>query len=178
MIDTIYYDMINKGYCKINDPDVFLFLKDIDGWEWKNWKDQGLQIIKRTTEIQDAIDATHKLLAEKYVKYLDSNYEFGDDCEIVNGMDDATLSWHNDNIEGYNLCILLYLDTLDKDVGGDVNFRDITTKQLTGGFFPTQYDVSFMNHGPGFEHMVNPLKMNLHRRVALFNYKISQAITG
>ena len=170
--------MFDNGYCKLHDPDVFVYLKDIDGWEWINHKDQGLRLIKRTSEIQQAIDNTQKLLAEKYVKHLDPNYQLGNDCEIVNGMDDATLSWHNDNLEGYNLAILLYLDTLDTDTGGAVQFRDIDTHVVTGSFYPSQYDISFMNHNKKFEHVVTPLKMDLPRRVATFNYVISEGITG
>lgn len=177
-IRVIYENMFNNGYHKLNDPDVFRYLKDIDAWEWKNRKDQGLQLVKRNPEIEEAIDKTQQLLGEKYVKHLDPNYQLGDDCEIVNGMDDATLSWHNDNIEGYNLCILLYCDSMDQDIGGDISFRDRVTKEVTGQFYPQQYDVSFMNHCLRFEHIVNPLKLNLPRRVALFNYKISEVITG
>lgn len=170
--------MFDNGYYKLSDPDVFVYLKDIDGWEWLNRKDQGLRLIKRTAEIQQTIDNTQKLLAEKYVKHLDPNYQLGNDCEIVNGMDDATLSWHNDNLEGYNLAILLYLDTLDSDTGGAVQFRNIDTQVVTGSFYPSQYDVSFMNHNKKFEHVVTQLKMDLPRRVATFNYIISESITG
>jgi len=178
MIDTIQKNMFDNGYCKFSDPDVFIHLKDIDSWEWLNRKDQGLQLIKRSVEVQLAMDLTQQLLAEKYVKHLDANYQLGSDCEIVNGMDDATLSWHNDNMEGYNLAILLYLDTLDSDTGGAVFFRNIETQVVTGGFYPSHYDVSFMNHNTKFEHIVNSLKMDLPRRVATFNYIISKNITG
>jgi hypothetical protein len=177
-VESIHEEIFNNGYCKINDPTVFKYLEDLDTWEWINWKDQGLQLIKRNSVIETAITKTQELLADLYVKHLDNHYTLGGECEIVNGMDDATLSWHNDNIEGYNLCILLYCDSLDEDTGGDVAFRNITTKELTGGFFPKKYDISFMNHGPRFEHVVNPLRMDLPRRVALFNFNISPVVTG
>ena len=177
-IQSIHDNMFEHGFCKISDPDVFVYLNDIDSWEWKNWKGQGLQLVQRTPEIEAAITKTQLLLADKYVKHLDENYRLGGDCEIVNGMDDATLSWHNDNVEGYNLCILLYCDSMDEDIGGDISFRDIDTKEVTGHFYPQQYDVSFMNHCKRFQHIVAPLKLDMPRRVALFNYHISEILTG
>ena len=177
-MQTIYDSFFNNGFCKINDPEVFVHLLDIESWEWRNWKDQGLQLIKRNDKIQQAIDDTQILLGEKYVKHLDPDYILGSDCEIVNGMDDATLSWHNDNIEGFNLCILLYWDDMDEDIGGMTKFREIQTKEITGEFYPKRYDVSFMNHCKRFEHIVTPMKMSIHRRVALFNYNINEILVG
>ncbi len=177
-MQTIYNEFFNNGFCVVNDPEVFKHLIEIESWEWKNWKDQGLQLIKRTPEIEQAINKTQILLAEKYVSQIDENYILGGDCEIVNGMDDATLSWHNDNIEGFNLCILLYWDSMDVDTGGMTRFRDISSKEITGEFFPQKYDVSFMNHCLRFEHIVTPMKLPVDRRVALFNYKINEVFVG
>jgi hypothetical protein len=178
LITDIHNEFFNNGFCKFNDPEVFKFLHDIDSWEWKNWKDQGLQLIKRNHTIESAIIQTQKYIGEKYICKLDENYVLGDECEIVNGMDDATLTWHNDNIEGYNLCVLLYFDSMDEDIGGMTRFRDINTKKLTGEFYPQQYDVSFMNHCLRFQHVVTPLILDMPRRVALFNYKINEILTG
>lgn len=167
-----------NGFYKVNDKEVFKYLKDFESWEWKNLKEQGLRLVKRNVLVENDIRNTQILLAEKYVKHIDPNFQYGDDCEIVNGMDEATLSWHNDNIEGYNLSILLYLDDMDEDIGGDISFRDIKTKEYIDGFYPKRYDVSFMNHNLNFEHIVNPLKLDVPRRVALFNYKINKDISG
>jgi hypothetical protein len=175
-INEIYKNIINNGYFKTNDPEVFKFLNSIDGWPWNNLKDQGLQMINRNAEVDEAINSTQLLIAEKYVKHLDSNYKFGNECDIVNGMDDATLSWHNDSQEGYNLSVLLYFDTMDSDLGGELSFRHIDSKSVTGSFYPKKYDIAFMNHGKRFEHIVSELKMPLHRRVATFNYHLSTAL--
>lgn len=177
-IQTIHNKFFDDGFCVVNDPEVFKHLEEIETWEWKNWKDQGLQLVKRTPEIEQAIRSTQIILAEKYVQHLDPMYQLGGDCEIVNGMDDATLSWHNDNIEGYNLCILLYWDSMDDDIGGMTRFRDRCSKEVTGEFYPQKYDVSFMNHCLRFEHVVTPLKLPMNRRVALFNYNINKVLVG
>lgn len=177
-IQKAYNQFFNTGFYKFNDPLAFQYLQDIESYEWKNLKGQGLQLVKRTPEIEEIIIKTQQLLADIYVRHLDENYTLGNDCEIVNGMDDATLSWHNDNIEGYNLCILLYLDTMDSDIGGMTRFRDIQTKDLTGEFYPQKFDVSFMNHCSRFQHIVTPMKLAMDRRVALFNFNIKQILTG
>lgn len=177
-IQVMHDNFFNNGFHLINDPEVFVYLDDIDGWEWANWKGQGLQLIKRNNQIEKAILDTQILLAEKYVKNLDPNYSLGKECEIVNGMDDATLSWHNDNIEGYNLCILLYFDTMDTEIGGKIRFRSIDSKEVTGEFFPKKYDVAFLNHCSRFEHVVTPMFMPLDRRVASFNFNIDKALVG
>ena len=166
--------LTRNGFFKVSDPDVFKYLNDIESWEWKNL--QGLRLIKRNANIEEALVLTQRLIGDKYVSKIDPEYKLGGDCEIVNGMDDATLSWHNDNIEGYNLSALLYWDSMDEDIGGMIKFRDISTKELTGQFFPQKYDVSFMNHGSGFEHIVTPLKLSMNRRVVTFNYNINDAI--
>lgn len=177
-MQKIHDDLFNKGFHKLNDPELFKYLTEIDSWEWNNWKNQGLQLIKRNSIIEESINKTQKLIADKYIKLLDESYRFGDECEIVNGMDDATLSWHNDNIEGYNLCVLLYMDSMDEDIGGMTRFRDIHSKEITGEFYPQKYDVSFMNHGVRFEHIVTPMKLPIDRRVALFNYNINKVLIG
>jgi hypothetical protein len=175
-MQKLHDDLFNKGFHKLNDPELFKYLTEIDSWEWNNLKTEGLQLVKRNSFIEEAIDKTHKLIADKYIKLLDTSYKFGDECDIVNGMDDATLSWHNDNIEGYNLCVLLYIDSMDEDIGGMTRFRDIQSKEITGEFYPQKYDVSFMNHGSQFEHIVTPMKLPIDRRVALFNYNISRSL--
>ena len=178
-MNNILVEMYVNGFCKINVPSLFKYLNEIESLEWLNWKDQGfLQLVKRTPAIEKAIDDTKKLIGEKYIKKLDPLFKYGGDCEIVNGMDEATLSWHNDLIEGYNVCVLLYFDSMDRDIGGDTLFRHIESKESTGSFYPKKYDVSFMNHCSRFEHKVNPMKIPIDRRVALFNYNINENLVG
>jgi hypothetical protein len=176
MKDKLFEDFLTKGCARINDLSVFSEI-DFESLRWKNSGMVGLPIIERDEQIQQAINITQKILGEKYVKILDDNYTIGEMCEIVNGMDDATLSWHNDLIEGYNVCILLYFDSMDDDIGGDISFRDSATKEITESFYPQYGDVLIMNHSNRFDHVVSPLKIPLHRRVASFNYYINPAIT-
>jgi hypothetical protein len=174
--DNMLDDFLFKGFVRLNDPLMFTEI-DFECLRWKNSGMVGLPIAERDNETNDAISRTQKMLGEKYVKLFDENYKCGDMCEIVNGMDEATLSWHNDLVEGYNLCILLYFDTMDSDIGGDISFRESITKEQTGNFYPNHGDVLIMNHSERFEHVVAPLKMPLHRRVASFNYNINDILT-
>lgn len=177
-VQKFYSDFFNNGFYKINDPQSFRFFPDIEICSWNNLKEQGLQLIKRDIYIEQAIKLTQKYIGENYIKMLDADYQLGEDCEIVNGMDGPTLVWHNDAIEGYNLCVLLYFDTVDEDIGGKLSFREITTKSITGEFYPQKYDVAFLNHCHRFEHKVEDLKLPLPRRVASFNFHVNKLITG
>lgn len=170
----LHTNLFLHGYHKVTDPDMFFYIMDMDSYEWLNWKDQQqLQLVKRTPIIEQAMHHTHELVAANYIQPLDQYFEYGDDNEIVNGMDDATLSWHNDEIEGYQLAVLLYWDDTDKDTGGNIEFRDMHTKEHTGGFYPKKFDVCIINHGPRFEHIVKPMLMPVDRRVAMFNFKVN-----
>lgn len=174
--DSLFEDFINKGCVKINDPSMFSEI-DFESLIWKNSGMIGLPIVERNEHIEIAISKTQKKLGEKYVKLLDEEYKVGELCEIVNGMDQPTLVWHNDLVEGYNLCILLYFDSMDEDIGGAISFRDSITKEITESFYPKYGDILIMNHSKRFEHIVSPLIIPLHRRVASFNYYINSAIT-
>lgn len=170
--DKIYQDLIMKGHCVFEDINMFRYLYNMDSYEWNHWKDEHvLQLVKRNPEIEQTIQMTQELIGETYIKSLDPNYTLGGDCEIVNGMDNGTLTWHNDEVEGYQFAVLLYWDDLDEDTGGNIEFRHMQSKESAGGFYPKKYYVSIMQHGPNFQHIVHPLKIPLDRRVALFNYK-------
>jgi hypothetical protein len=171
-MDSMLNNFYNNGFVVVNDPEIFTDFQDIDSWEWINKKHQSLQRIKPSSEIDYIMMITQNIIGEKYVKQFNNNYTLGGDLDLVNGMDAATLSWHNDNQEGYNLCALLYFDSVDEEIGGMTRFRDIQTKQITGEFYPKKYDISLMNHSIHFEHIVTPMILPLDRRVALFNFNI------
>ena len=177
MKHKLFEEFLTKGCVRINDPSVFSEI-DFETLRWKNSGMVGLPIVERDEQVQTAINTTQKILGEKYVKILDENYNVGQLCEIVNGMDQPTLVWHNDLVEGYNVCILLYFDSMDEDIGGSISFRDSTTKEITESFYPQYGDVLIMNHSKRFEHIVSELKIPLHRRVASFNYYINPVITA
>ena len=173
--DEMFEQFITKGFVRLNDPTMFSEI-DFEDLRWKNSGMVGLPIVERDDLVQRGIDTTQRLLGAKYVSIFDENYKLGDLCEIVNGMDEATLSWHNDLVEGYNLCILLYFDTMDEDIGGAISFR-YTNSDHIETFYPKHGDVLIMNHSKRFEHVVSPLNIPLHRRVASFNYIIDWDIT-
>ena len=168
----------NKGFFRINDSKPFDLFPDIETCSWKNLKNQGLQIIFRDNDVESGIKNVHNFLGDNYIRLLDPNFRYGDYCEIVNGMDDATLVWHNDACEGYNLCVLLYFDTLDADIGGKISFREIMSKEKTGDFYPQKFDIAFLNHSTRFEHIVEDMKLPLPRRVASFNFHVNEILTG
>lgn len=176
-IDSIQQDLFTKGYHIFNDQSLFEYLKDMESYRWLNWKEkEALHLVERDDEMNSIIDNTQRLIGEKYIKLLDPDYQLGGDCEIVNGLDSATLTWHNDEVEGYQLAVLLYWDNLDEDTGGNIEFRYKDTKVITGSFYSKKYQCIMINHGPKFEHIVRPLKLPVNRRMALFNYKSDQVM--
>lgn len=175
----ILQESYTRGYAKITDKEMFQHLEGIDGWEWHKWKVQDeLQLISRTPEIDEAINKTQQLIADRYISLGDPDYKLGDDCVIVNGMDTATLSWHNDEVEGYNVAVLLYFDDMDADTGGKVSFRHRYSNMPIGSIYPKKYNILFLNHTSRFEHKVDPMKIPVDRRVAMFNYNVNKRLTG
>jgi hypothetical protein len=169
-------DFLTKGYIILNDKNCFEFI-DINDVKWTDAGYVGLQVVIKEQKIYQQLLDTQKHLGEKYVKQIDKNYKLDDKIDLVNGMDNATLMWHNDLIEGPNLCILAYFDTMDEDIGGAICFREAQTKKELINYYPQQYDVIIMNQSMKFEHIVTPLNLKLPRRVASFNYYINERLT-
>ncbi len=167
---------LTKGFILLNDKDSFKFI-DINDIQWTDAGHVGLQVVIKEDKIQNELLKTQKYLGEKYVKQIDANYKLANKIDLVNGMDEATLVWHNDLIEGPNLCILAYFDTMDKDTGGAIKFRNTETKELMISCYPHQYNLLIMNQSKRFEHIVEPLLLKLPRKVASFNYYIDERLT-
>lgn len=169
-------NFLTQGYVIENNKDVFKFI-NLDNVKWIKDKNLGLQICKKEKLIENQLLDTQKYLGEKYVKLIDKNYKLSDKIDLVNGIDKATLLWHNDLIEGPNLCILIYFDTMNSNIGGAISFRETLTENNLVNHYPVQYDILIMNQSEKFQHIVTPLKLNLPRRVASFNYFIDERFT-
>jgi hypothetical protein len=169
-------NFLTQGYIIENDKSVIKFI-NLDNVKWIEDKNLSLQICKKEKLIENQLLDIQKYLGEKCVKQIDKNYKLADKIELVNGIDNATLMWHNDLVEGPNLCILAYFDTMDEDIGGAICFRETETKKELINYYPQQYDIIIMNQSMKFEHIVTPLKLKLPRRVASFNYYINERLT-
>jgi hypothetical protein len=169
-------NFLKNGFIILNDKKSFKFI-DIYDLQWTDAGNVGLQIVIKENKIQNELLQTQKYLGEKYVKQIDINYKFFDKIDLVNGMDDATLIWHNDLIKESNLCILMYFDTMDKDIGGAIQFRFAHNKKLINSYYPKQHDIIIMNQSLKFEHKVTSLKIKMPRKVASFNYLINKNLT-
>lgn len=167
---------LTQGFVLDNNIEAFKFI-DLNEIKWTDAGHVGLQVVIKKQSIQQQLLDTQKYLGEKYVKQIDENYKLADKIDLVNGMDKATLVWHNDLIEGPNLCVLTYFDTMDNDIGGAICFRETLTKKQLIEHYPKQYDLLIMNQSSKFEHMVTSLKLKLPRRVASFNYFIDERLT-
>jgi len=167
---------LKQGYVLLNDKEAFKFI-DLNEVKWTDAGDVGLQIVIKEPLIQKQLLDTREYLGEKYVKQIDVNYKSSDKIDLVNGMDKATLVWHNDMIKrGPNFCILAYFDTMDNDIGGAICFRKTLNKKQLIEHYPKPYDLIIMNQSIKFEHKVTPLKLKLPRRVASFHYYVNGRI--
>lgn len=169
-------NFLTQGYIIENDKDVFKFI-NLNEVKWVEDENLSLQIHKKEKLIQNQLLDTQKYLGKKYVKLIDKNYKLSDKTDLVNGIDKATLLWHNDLIEGPNLCILIYFDTMNSNIGGAISFRETLTENNLVNHYPVQYDILIMNQSEKFQHIVTPLKLKLPRRVASFNYFIDERLT-
>jgi len=169
-------EFLTNGHYKINDVVPLNFI-DIYRVKWYDACHMGLQLAIKDNKLIDQLKLVQEYLSNTYVKQIDPNYKSVDKIDLVNGMDDATLVWHNDLVEGPNLCILVYFDTMDKDIGGAIQFRNTQTKELINSYYPQQHDIIIMNQSLKFEHIVTPLNFKLPRRVASFNYYINESLT-
>lgn len=169
-------EFLTNGHYKINDVVPLNFI-DIYRVKWYDACHMGLQLAIKDNKLIGQLKRVQEYLSDTYVKQIDPNYKSVDKIDLVNGMDDATLVWHNDLVEGPNLCILVYFDTMDKDIGGAIQFRNTQTKELINSYYPQQHDIIIMNQSLKFEHIVTPLNFKLPRRVASFNYYINESLT-
>jgi hypothetical protein len=175
MKDKMLEDFYLKGYVRFNDPEMSKEI-DIESLHWTDPGLVGLKVVKRNADVEASLDKTQKLI-NKYVSMIDENFVEHHVREIVDGMDATTLMWHNDLVEGPNLAVLLYFDSMDEDIGGAFCIRDRNTKEFIDSFYPQRGDVLIMNHGERFEHCVTPLKLQLPRRVATVNYYVNELLT-
>jgi len=168
-------EFLINGHHKLNDIVPLNFI-DIYRVEWSDAGYVGLQVAFKDNILKNQLKKVQEYLGNNYVKQIDPDYKIADKIDLVNGMDAATLVWHNDLIEGPNLCILAYFDTMDKDIGGAIQFRNTQTKELINSYYPQQHDIIIMNQSLKFEHIVTPLNFKLPRRVASFNYYINERL--
>jgi hypothetical protein len=173
MIDNF----LSKGHIYLNDSNAFKYI-DIHNVQWSDPGCIGLSVAIKDQELKNQLVETQTYLAKKYVKEIDNNYKISEKIDLVNGMDKATLEWHNDMIIVSNLCVLMYFDSMDEDIGGAIQFRNTKTKELINSYYPKQHDIVIMNQSEQFEHMVTSLKIKMPRKVASFHYFVNKNLTN
>jgi hypothetical protein len=169
-------NFLTQGYVIENDKDVFKFIS-LDNINWTDDEKIGLQICKKEELIENQLLDTQKYLGEKYVKLIDKNYKLSDKIDLVNGVDKATMLWHNDLIEGPNCGCLLYFDDTDEDTGGAIKFRHAKSKDQICEIYPKKYDIIVINHSLRFQHIVTEQKMPVPRRVMSLNFYLDERLS-
>lgn len=164
-------ELLEQGFYRTADPRAFEHL-DVYSISWTEVGTIPLQMVVRSEETQSALLETQTWLGEKYLRPIFGNYH-KDYCDLVKGMDDNVYDWHNDfEQDRVNLGILLYFTDTDESTGTDVQFRNATTKESTGRFYPKEGDLAVLNHTVNFEHRVTAQKIKIPRIVASFHYYV------
>jgi len=166
---------LNNGFIKINDPKAFKFF-DIDSVEWTEKGSEGLAIIKRNQKIENQLDKTREYVSDKHIMPIFGSHAYSK-IEVVDGLDLATLVWHNDLVEGPNCGCLMYCDDTDEETGGAIMFRHARSKEEIIKYYPKKYDILIVNHSLRFQHMVTEQKMPVPRRVISLNFNIDERKT-
>ena len=174
MYEDIIADLIIKGHYHTNNEDDFAFLAPaIDNIKWTQDKELNYRYIYNDENIEDALSKTMKYLGDKYVTLIDKNFKLG--CKSIwNGTEISNCEWHNDLIEGPNLFFLMYYTNMEKNCGGEIEFRKAETKEVTGSILPKRHDVVIGSQKLSWEHRVAPFKCkNMERITANFGFYVN-----
>jgi len=166
-------DLYTKGFCCFNNSSVFEPLESIiDQIIWYANPDKKTVMYTEKNEIlQNALDDTLIMLSNQYVKNISPVYSAGY-TDMWNGVDDGTDKWHNDGREGPNLFFILYFNSMDKDIGGGIGFRETQCQKETGFIWPKKYDILIGSQRPQYQHKVEPLHKPVERIVANFGFYV------
>jgi hypothetical protein len=120
--------------------------------------------------LEKEIEITQNCLAEKFLKphwnIVRNNF-----VEITNGVDSPTHEWHHDHlVDDLNVGIIMYFDTMDPDIGGSISIKRACDDVITGHYCPKRYDLIIINQTEEILHKVEPLKLQIPRRVGIFHY--------
>ena len=165
-------DFYTKGFINIRDESCYNMIH-IDSLNWGEKGTVGVRKQLGNPGIEIIIDCMQDYIKDSILSnFWNDVITSKDDIEVVEGMDAATLEWHHDFYEGKSNCgVLVYYDSMDEDTGGSLSIKranDKDHKVIT--FYPTAGDIVILNQGTDFLHRVDPIKMNVPRRVALFHY--------
>lgn len=165
-----------KGFTVFHDPAVGQFL-DIDTINWSQKGTINLQVEQGTPDIELRKNKVQNFIIEKYLStvYKSATVSY---VEITQGIDEEYTSvWHHDFAKDdvtVNIGVLLYFDTLDKETGGYLQIKKPNNPNSVNNYYPVAGDVLFLNQTPEFVHRVEPLRMPLPRRVAIFNFWVDK----
>lgn len=170
----IWDNFHGKGFFYINDPSIFSHLESILSWTyWIKipWDKTDRFPINRIF-YNKPLQKTSNELITKYIIDYNKNVKI-ETKGIWNGADRDSFKWHNDLIEGPNLTVLLYYNTMKENMGGELMVRKTKTKEITGCHLPSKYDIVFLNQSLEWEHRVSDFVDPAMKRIVInFGYKI------
>ena len=155
-------NFLTKGYARFSVPNLI---------DLSEFKVTNVEVEKELLDIADPIE---KLLLEKFVGYVSEHFvkPLHPKFEVVysnvwDGVDAGSMTWHNDNVEGFDFNVLYYYDSTAPATGGEIEFKHPAGEDK---IYPQAGDLIFINQSGHFQHKANRSAVN--RRVASIEYKI------
>lgn len=90
---------------------------------------------------------------------------------VMKGYDADSVIWHNDQIEGHNMTLVLHMRDLTEDTGGWFQMRSTATNEIVT-LIPKRGTAIMFSHAPLFEHRVVPIVGDAERIAIFFDCKV------
>lgn len=157
-----FENFVTKGYAIFLDPGII----DLSKFNITN--------VETAKDLQDITNLEEKTLLQQFVDYVSDNYvktvypnfevKY---ANVWNGVDEGSMCWHNDHVEGFDFNVLYYYDSMSELVGGEIEFKYPNGEDK---IYPQSGTLVFINQNGQFQHRAN--RSTISRRVASIEYKI------
>ena len=167
--NNFFLNYLIHGFFFIEDDTILKMFKEIDNFgeivDVENISDN-IDYIPEYTEIQNKfLQDVQNYLEEKYINQNLKTLNVSKN--IWSGVDNGSLIWHNDYLEGQDFCFLYYLDTMVSD--GALHFKSIKENQSVT-LYPKEGTLVWLNLTNKYFHRAD--RSSKQRRVINLEYKI------
>lgn len=164
MNSTDAYDFLVNGYVHGSVP--FIQKVDVDSYNFSHCDDPNFSYDSR---LDGLAEAAREWLSTNYVGALFANYEFLK-YNAWSGVDQPSSNWHNDQREGFNSNILVYLDD-----SLNCNSIEVKSDNSEVKIYPKKGDFVWLNQRKAFRHRATHIEGT--RRVLSFEFNINDLWT-
>lgn len=167
--NDFFLDYMIYGFSYIQDDTILKMFKSIDNF--------GEIVNVENMSDDEEYTPEYNIIQNKFLQdvqnYLEEKY-INENLETLNisrniwsGVDDGSLEWHNDYLEGQDFCFLYYLDTMLFD--GALYFKSLITNE-NRILYPKEGTLVWLNLTNKYLHKAD--RSSKQRRVINLEYKI------